>query len=136
MIGTTISHYRILERLGAGGMGEVYRAEDTRLGRQVALKLLADSQNEESGRRFLREAQAAAALSHPNIATVYEIDQIERDGVRHSFIALEYVPGPTLGEYAHSRRLGVAEAVELVRQIAEALDAAHSRGIVTSSRRT
>ena len=136
MIGTTISHYRVLERLGAGGMGEVWKAEDTRLHRQVALKLLltdqrhkSDAHSAELQQRFLREARTAAALNHPNIATIYEIDRFERDGASHSFIAMEYVPGQTLRDYAQSRRLSVDEAIDIIRQIAGALDAAHQRGI-------
>ncbi|MCI0337855.1 MAG: protein kinase, partial [Acidobacteria bacterium] len=137
MIDETISHYRILERLGSGGMGEVYKAEDLRLHRQVALKVLGANsqprlspQSEESKKRFLREAQAAAALNHPNIATIYEIDQFTRDGIEHSFIAMEYVPGKPLSEYGRTHRLSPNQAIELVLQIADALEAAHARGIV------
>src|SRR5437868_2951159 len=98
MIGETISHYRILERLGAGGMGEVYKAEDTRLHRHVALKLMLssgiqDGHDSEQGQqlraRFLREAQAASSLNHPNIATIYEIDEFTRGSERYSFIVME-----------------------------------------------
>src|SRR5437867_10464158 len=104
MIGETISHYRILERLGAGGMGEVYEAEDLRLHRLVAVKVLRPnlSQGEEAKTRFLREAQAAAALNHPNIATIYEIDHFERQGAQHSFIVMEHVPGSALNTYARA----------------------------------
>jgi serine/threonine protein kinase/tetratricopeptide (TPR) repeat protein len=137
MIGEIISHYRILERLGAGGMGEVYKAEDLRLQRYVAIKaLLINHQpkqlphSEESKKRFLREAQAAAALNHPNIATIYEIDQFNRDGAEHSFIVMEYVPGKALSDYLRTHRPGVEQAIELVLQIADALEAAHARGIV------
>jgi DNA-binding winged helix-turn-helix (wHTH) protein/TolB-like protein/Flp pilus assembly protein TadD len=136
MIGKTISHYRVLERLGAGGMGEVYKAEDLRLRRQVALKLLrddgqkSDSHGDESKKRFLREAQAAAALNHPNIATIYEIDQFMLDGEERSFIAMELVGGRALSEYARIRTISVNEAIEIVLQIAAALEAAHHRGIV------
>lgn len=134
MIGETISHYRILERLGAGGMGEVYKAEDLRLHRHVALKLLLADRERDNDQakvlraRFLREAQAASALNHPHIATIYEIDEIEREGQRYSFIVMEYVPGHTLKEAAAT--LSVAEIVEIVLQLTDALSEAHQRGIV------
>jgi serine/threonine protein kinase/tetratricopeptide (TPR) repeat protein len=132
MIGETVSHYRILERLGAGGMGEVYKAEDLRLHRPVALKVLlgGPQRTEEARLRFLREAQAASALNHPNIATIYEIDEIERDGERHSFIVMEYIAGRTLKDYVGGSGFSVAEALEIVMQIADALAEAHGRGIV------
>ncbi|HWQ36553.1 MAG TPA: FlgO family outer membrane protein [Blastocatellia bacterium] len=132
MIGETISHYRILERLGAGGMGEVYKAEDTRLHRPVALKVMLAGvhRNEEARHRFLREARAASSLNHPNIATIYEIDEFERDGETHSFIAMEYVPGKTLSEYARARTLSVAQKLEIIEQAADALAEAHNHGIV------
>ncbi|MGE0882748.1 MAG: protein kinase [Blastocatellales bacterium] len=134
MIGETISHYKILERLGAGGMGEVYKAEDTRLHRLVALKMLLeqDGRDEEQRKqvraRFLREAQAASALNHPNIATIYEIDEIVREGECYSFIAMEYVPGHTLKQAAQN--LSVSQTLDVVLQIADALAEAHARGIV------
>ncbi|MBS1786227.1 MAG: protein kinase [Acidobacteria bacterium] len=134
MIGETISHYRIIERLGIGGMGEVYKAEDTRLHRHVALKLLLDQydkdddQRKQMRARFLREAQAASALNHPNIATIYEIDEIMREGERYSFIVMEYVPGHTLKQAATN--LLVPETLEVILQIADALAEAHDRGIV------
>jgi serine/threonine protein kinase/tetratricopeptide (TPR) repeat protein len=130
MIGATISHYHILERLGAGGMGEVYKAEDLRLRRPVALKLLpsAAQQSDEARLRFRREAQAASALSHPNIATIYEIDEVEHEGARYSFIAMEYIAGQTLKEA--SRSLEVSEVIEILLQIADALGAAHRRGVI------
>jgi serine/threonine protein kinase/TolB-like protein/Flp pilus assembly protein TadD len=137
MIGETISHYRILERLGAGGMGEVYKAEDLRLHRPVALKILhadgkgnAGRSGEESKKRFLREAQTAAALNHPNIATIYEVAQFERGGVEHNFIAMEFVPGRTLRDYARSRELEAGRTIDIVLQVAGALEAAHRRGII------
>lgn len=130
MIGEIISHYRILERLGAGGMGEVYKAEDTRLHRHVALKVLLDNgvHTAQARARFLREAQASSALNHPNIVTIYEIDEVERQGERYSFIVMEYIPGRTLKELAGACSL--EEAVEIVLQIADALAQAHERGIV------
>src|SRR5262245_60139497 len=114
MIGETISHYRILERLGAGGMGEVYKAEETTLHRHVALKLMLDDgeHTAQARARFLREAQASSALNHPNIVTIYEIDEVERQGERYSFIVMEYVPGRTLKEIAGSCSL--EEAVEII----------------------
>jgi non-specific serine/threonine protein kinase len=134
MIGETISHYRIVERLGAGGMGEVYKAEDTRLHRHVALKLMLDQnshdneQRKQTRARFLREAQAASALNHPNIATIYEIDEFTRNGKIYSFIAMEFVPGHTLKQGAQN--LSLPETLEVVSQIADALAEAHDRGIV------
>ncbi|MGH9800339.1 MAG: FlgO family outer membrane protein [Blastocatellia bacterium] len=134
MIGETISHYRILERLGAGGMGEVYKAEDIRLHRHVALKLMLDQdgkddeQRKQMRARFLREAQAASALNHPNIAAIYEIDEFIREGERYSFIVMEYVPGHTLKQAAQN--LSLVESLEVVSQIADALAEAHERGIV------
>jgi serine/threonine protein kinase len=128
MIGDTISHYRILDRLGGGGMGVVYRAEDTKLGRQVALKFLpADFAGEEQAlQRFLREARAAASLNHPHICTIYEID--EHQGA--PFIAMELLEGHTLKSMIGSSPLGPAEILRLGRQVAEALIEAHAKGIV------
>jgi serine/threonine protein kinase/tetratricopeptide (TPR) repeat protein len=133
MIGETISHYRILERLGTGGMGEVYKAEDLRLHRQVALKILLDdlSPGESSAQaraRFLREARAASALNHPNIATIYEIDEVVLEGARYNFIAMEYVPGRTLKEAG--REFTLSDTLDIISQIADALSEAHDRGIV------
>jgi pentatricopeptide repeat protein len=133
MIGETISHYRIIERLGAGGMGEVYKAEDLRLHRPVALKMMfADGSrndpSEEARARFLREARAASALNHPNIATVYEIDEVIRDGSRYSFIVMEFVPGRTLKEAG--REFSISEQVDIAAQIADALAEAHDHGII------
>ncbi|MBI1763825.1 MAG: protein kinase [Acidobacteria bacterium] len=134
MIGETISHYHILERLGTGGMGDVYKAEDTRLNRYVAIKMLktfllgTDEQSETARLRFLREAQAASAINHPNIATIYEIDEVEHAGARYSFIAMEYVPGQTLK--ALRGQLELNEWLDVFIQIADGLAEAHERGIV------
>jgi serine/threonine protein kinase/tetratricopeptide (TPR) repeat protein len=130
MIGETISHYRIIKRLGSGGMGEVYQAEDTRLRRPVALKMMLDDgdHNAQARTRFLREAQASSALNHPNIVTIYEIDEVERDGARYSFIVMEYVEGRTLKEVAGE--CSIEESVDILMQIADALAQAHERGIV------
>jgi serine/threonine protein kinase/tetratricopeptide (TPR) repeat protein len=130
MIGETISHYRIIKRLGSGGMGEVYQAEDTRLHRPVALKMMLDDgdHSAQARTRFLREAQASSALNHPNIVTIYEIDEVERNGERYSFIVMEYVDGRTLKEIAG--QCSVEEAIDIIMQIADALAQAHERGIV------
>src|SRR5262245_35512373 len=130
MIGETISHYRILERLGVGGMGEVYKAEDTRLHRPVALKLMLGDQPhaEQMRARFLREARAASSISHPNIATIYEIDEVERNGQRYSFIVMEYVQGRTLKELIGT--LSLSEVLGIIEQIADGLATAHEQGVV------
>ncbi len=128
MVGFTISHYEITEKLGEGGMGVVYKALDTKLKRPVALKFLrADVvEDAEAKERFLREAQAAAALDHPNICTVYEIDEAEGQ----TFLAMAFVAGRTIKDKISDRPLKLDEVIDIATQTAEGLKAAHSRGVV------
>src|SRR5512136_1284083 len=127
MIGKTLSHYRITEKLGRGGMGEVYRAEDMNLPRHVAIKVLPDEFAHDAERlaRFPREADVLSSLNHPNIATLYGLE--ESDG-KH-FIIMELVDGDTLAHRLVKGSLPVEEALEVCRQVSEGLEAAHEKGV-------
>src|SRR5215472_10238643 len=128
LIGQTISHYRVSARLGAGGMGEVYRATDTKLRREVALKVLPQAVSSDPQRmaRFEREAQFLAALNHPNIAAIYGLE----DSGSTRALVMELVEGPTLADRIAQGPIPVDEAVRIARQIADALEYAHERGII------
>ena len=128
MLGSTISHYKIIRRIGSGGMGVVYEAEDPRLGRLVALKFLPDdlSKDPQALERFKREARAASALNHPNVCTIHDIG----DEHGRAFIVMELLEGDTLRQCIERKPLKIDKVFDLAIQIADGLDAAHSKGII------
>jgi serine/threonine protein kinase/tetratricopeptide (TPR) repeat protein len=130
MVGETLSHYRVLDQLGSGGMGDVYRAEDLHLQRIVALKTLHQSAAGDEGARLLAEARAASTLNHPNIAVIYETSEIENEGRRMGYIAMEYVEGTTIAALIERGPLDVDHILDIAGQIADALAEAHNQGVV------
>src|SRR4030088_3814107 len=128
MIGRTISHYRVVEKLGGGGMGIVYKAEDIRLGRFVCLKFLPEklSKDHPAVERFQREARAASSLNHPHICTIYDVDEYEEQ----SFIVMEFLEGQTLKHRIEGRPLHIEQVPEYGHQMADALEAAHAKAII------
>ena len=128
MIGQTVSHYRILGKLGGGGMGVVYEAEDTRLARRVALKFIPEdmAKDRKSLDRFMREARAASQLNHPGICTIHDIE--DNDG--HPFIVMEKLEGTSLKDLMRNRKIDVDEILDIGTQVADALAASHAKGII------
>ncbi len=128
IVGQTVSHYRVLSKLGGGGMGVVYEAEDIRLGRHVALKFIPEhlAQDHRSLERFTREARAASQLNHPNICTIHDID--DNDG--HPFIVMEKLEGESLKQRIHGKALDLDDLLDIAVQMADALAASHAKGIV------
>jgi serine/threonine protein kinase len=128
MIGKTISHYKIINKLGEGGMGKIYLAQDTKLKRQVAVKFLPEhlTKDKENVERFEREAEAAAALNHPNIVTIHDV--IEENG--HLCIVMEYIEGKSLRDVINEYNIGLDKIVDIIQQLCEGLSKAHKAGIV------
>src|SRR5687768_9546353 len=128
LVGQLLGHYKILDQLGAGGMGVVYRAQDTKLGRQVALKVLpmGNTSSEEAIERFRREARTASALNHPNICTIYGFDEHESQ----LYLAMELLDGEPLDRRLSGRPMDLRHLLDIAAQVADALDAAHSEGIL------